>query len=146
MKIQKILVPIDFSEESLVALDYAIEFAKAFDAVIDLMHSYQINPGALVPYGPAIPVDIYEDLRHAATVELQKVQKRAQEAGVESHLHLSQDVPASAIVDAAKELSSDLIVIGTRGLTGLKHILLGSVAERTVRYAPCPVLTVGHEA
>jgi nucleotide-binding universal stress UspA family protein len=144
MKIERILVPVDFSESSSVAVGHAIEFAKAFDSKIDLLHSYQIQPSAVVPYQVAFPAGIFEELREAAKEQLGKVSDRVTAAGVECHMHLSQNLPSSAIVDAADELSADLIVMGTRGLTGLKHIALGSVAERTVRTAPCPVLTVGH--
>ena len=145
MKIEKILVPVDFSESSSVAVDHAIEFAKVFGASIDLLHSYQITPSAVVPYQVAFPAGIFEELREAAKEQLAKVTAKVESAGVEGRMHLSQNLPSAAICDAAKDLSSDLIVMGTRGLTGLKHIALGSVAERTVRSAPCPVLTVGHD-
>lgn len=143
MQIQQILVPIDFSESSREAVEQAIEIAVSFGSEIHLLHSYQINPGGMMPYGPALPVDLYDSFRSGATEELAKVRDRVVDAGIGCKMHLSQDVPSSAIVNAAKELSVDLIVMGTRGLSGLKHVLLGSVAERTVRHAPCSVLTVG---
>jgi nucleotide-binding universal stress UspA family protein len=143
MQIERILVPVDFSEDAREAVDHAIEFAQSFGSEIHLLHSYQINPGGLMPYGPSLPVDFYDGLRAGAGEELAKVRDRVVEAGLTCEMHLSQDIPSSAIVSAAKELSADLIVMGTRGLSGLKHVLLGSVAERTVRFAPCPVLTVG---
>lgn len=142
MKISRILVPVDFSEHSAAAVEQAIEFAKAFDAEIDLLHSYQIGPGTVTPYGPAFPPNLYEELRVAASNQLAKVSDKVRAAGIEVKAHLSHDVPSYAIIEAAKSLSSDLIIMGTRGLTGLKHVVLGSVAERTVRGAPCPVLTL----
>jgi nucleotide-binding universal stress UspA family protein len=60
--------------------------------------------------------------------------------------HLREANPSDAILDVAREIDADLIVMGTRGLTGLKHVLLGSVAERTLRLAPCSVLTVKSES
>lgn len=143
MKIERILVPVDFSECSREAVDHAIDIARIFGSEIHLVHSYQINPGGLMPYGPTLPVDVYDGLRAAAGEELAKVRDRIVDADVPCQVHLSQDVPSSAVVGAAKELGADLIVMGTRGLSGFRHVLLGSVAERTVRFAPCPVLTVG---
>ena len=99
-------------------------------------------PGAWFPYGPAFPASIYEGVREAAKDRIRKLHERVEAAGVASKMHLSSDVPSYAVEEAAKELDVDLIVMGTRGLTGLKHVVLGSVAERTVRFAPCPVLTV----
>ncbi|MBW2387270.1 MAG: universal stress protein [Deltaproteobacteria bacterium] len=144
MSMKRILVPVDFSATSAAAVEYAIEFAKAFDAEIDLLHSYQINPGAITPYGPVLPDALFDSLRAAASEQLEKVHGQVRAAGVEAKTHLSNNVPSYAIVDAAQELSSDLIIMGTRGLTGIKHVFLGSVAERTLRHAPCPVLTVNH--
>ena len=146
MKINRILVPVDFSESSESAVEHAIEFAKAFGSEIDLLHSYQITPGSVLPYDAAFPPSIFDDLRSAATEQLTKVRDRVQAAGVECKMHLSQEVPSHAIQQAADELKADLIVMGTRGLSGLKHVVLGSVAERTVRIAPCPVLTVNQKS
>lgn len=144
MNFKRILVPIDFSEISMATLEHAVDFAKTFDAEIDLLHSYQIPSIAMTPYGMAYSSDLYQNVRLAASEQLQKVCDRVQSAGVEATMHLSQDVPSAAIAEAARKLGSDLIIIGTRGLTGLKHVVLGSVAERTVRTAPCPVLTLNH--
>jgi len=143
MRIERILVPVDFSECSREAVDHAIDIARIFGSEIHLVHSYRLNPGGIMPYGPTLPVDVYDGLRASAGEELTKVRDRVVDADVHCEIHLSQDVPSNAVVNAAKELRVDLIVMGTRGLSGLKHILLGSVAERTVRFAPCPVLTVG---
>jgi nucleotide-binding universal stress UspA family protein len=71
---------------------------------------------------------------------------RRRAAGVLAETHLVEFAAWEAIVETAKQIKADLIVMGTRGLTGLKHALLGSVAERTLRFAPCPVLTVKDES
>jgi nucleotide-binding universal stress UspA family protein len=144
VSIKKILVPVDFSESSATAVEHAIEFAKAFDAEIDLIHSCHANPAVITPYGSVFPGNLFDSLRAAASEQLEKVRDQVRAAGIEATTHLSDNVPSCAIVDAAQELSSDLIVMGTRGLTGLKHVVLGSVAERTVRHAGCPVMTVNH--
>jgi universal stress protein A len=142
MTLNRILVPVDFSPSSAAAVEYAIEFAKAVGAEIDLLHSYQINPGAITPYGPVFPDSLFDAIRSAAAEQLAKVYDQVHASGIKAKTHLSCNVPSYAIVDAAEELSSDLIIMGTRGLTGLKHVFLGSVAERTLRHAPCAVLTV----
>ena len=145
MKVEKILVPMDFSDHSRQALEQAVGLAKTFGASIDLLHSYRINYSGVMPYGADFPAAIYEDIRNHATSELTKAHDGVREAGVECQMHLSQDEPSHAIARTAEELSSDLIVMGTHGRTGLAHIALGSVAERTVRTAPCPVLTINHD-
>jgi nucleotide-binding universal stress UspA family protein len=143
LSIKRILVPVDFSDSSEHAVDHAIEVARTFGAKIDLFHSYPSAPGSITPYGPVLPEGIYQAYRDSAEARISEVRDRVRDAGVEVSAHLSSDVPSVAIVEAAKTLEADLIVIGTRGLSGLKHVLLGSVAERTVRSAECPVLTVG---
>ncbi len=147
MRIKTILVPVDFSAHSRKALDYAVHLAKAFDAEIHLLHCYQVNPGSLSPYGPVLPEEFTRELRTAAATRLEEWCGRAKREGVTTHPELSAVFPSEAISRMAGELDADLVVIGTRGLTGLKHVLLGSVAERTVRTSPCPVLTVkDHDA
>ena len=122
LEIHRILVPIDFSEHAAAALDAAISLAKPFGARIDLLHCYQIHVGGVSPYGLVIPESLDREVREAAEREPACLQM---------------------ILGArAEELGADLIVMGTRGLTGLRHVLLGSVAERTLRMAPCPVLTL----
>jgi nucleotide-binding universal stress UspA family protein len=142
MKVERILVPLDFSDHSERALTSAIEFAKKFSAAIDLLHSYRISYSGILPFGDVFPAALYADVRKHAAEELSKAHQSVQDAGVACATHLSEDEPSHAIVAAAEELSSDLIVMGTHGRTGLEHIALGSVAERTVRAAPCPVLTI----
>ena len=80
----------------------------------------------------------------AAARRLEEWREKAAADGVEAEARLSANLPSMGITDAATEEKADLIVMGTRGLSGIKHVLLGSVAERTLRTAPCPVLTVKH--
>lgn len=142
MKIEKILVPLDFSEHSERALERAIEFGKKFDAALELLHSYRINYSGVMAFADVIPAGLYEDIRNHAGEELNKARDRVRKAGLECGMHLTEDEASHAITTAAKDLSADLIIMGTHGRTGLAHIALGSVAERTVRTAPCPVLTI----
>jgi universal stress protein A len=139
---QRILVPIDFSEHSERALEMARDLAKAFDAKLLLLHCYQVSPGAVSPYGIVLPENFDREVREAAARRLDEWRDKASADGVDAEAHLSSTFPSMGIVDAAVEEKADLVVMGTRGLSGLKHVLLGSVAERTLRTAPCPVLTV----
>jgi nucleotide-binding universal stress UspA family protein len=89
-----------------------------------------------------IPESFDRECREAAERETKQWAEKAKAAGIEVKTTVTPSAPADAITLAAEETGADLIVMGSRGLTGLKHVLLGSVAERTLRTAPCPVLTV----
>lgn len=142
-QIQNILVPVDFSDHSARAVEMAVDVAKAFGgATVHLLHCYQIQPVGVSPYGIVVPEAFDRDIRDAASQKLAEWRDKAASDGVETRAHLSS-LPASlAIQDAVTEVGADLVVMGTRGLSGIKHVLLGSVAERTLRTVSCPVLTV----
>jgi nucleotide-binding universal stress UspA family protein len=140
--IQKILVAVDFSKHSDHALDTAIEFAKTFGAELDVIHAFDLPIPLMTPYEVAVPDSYLNEARTAAARKLAAAAERVAGAGVRGTSHLREVPAAAAIADAAREIGADLIVMGTRGHTGLKHIVLGSVAERTLRIAPCSVLTV----
>ncbi len=141
-RFQKILVPIDFSDHSSAALDLAIDLARSYGATLHLLHCYPIDPGAISPYGLVLPEGFDRDVREAAGRELAPWAEKASAAKVAVEEHLSSMFPAEAIARRAEEIGADLIVMGTRGLSGLRHVLLGSIAERVLRLAHCPVLTV----
>lgn len=144
MKIKKILVPLDFSSHSAKAARVAVEFAKTFGAEVHLLHVYSLPVGVVGPYDYQIPASILAEMRESAARRIdQEVQKLSKE-GVKVSGVIAEGVPTQAIVETADRIGADLIAMGTRGLTGLKHVILGSVAERTIRHARCPVLTV-HE-
>lgn len=142
MQIKKILVPTDFSEHADHALDTAARLARPFGASLYLLHVVQLPVLAVNPEAPAVPITFWQDLREHAKKRLVPLQKKLQEQGLRCEIDVIEDVPGFAIPAAAERIHADLIVMGSRGLTGLKHVLLGSVAERTVRGAACPVLTV----
>lgn len=142
MSFRKILVPVDFSDSSARALETARELAKALGSKLLLLHCYQVNPGAVSPYGIVLPEGFDREVREAAAKHLEEWRDKAAADGVEVDAQLTSTFPSMGIVDTATEENVDLIVMGTRGLSGIKHVLLGSVAERTLRVAPCPVLTV----
>jgi len=144
MEIRRILVPVDFSDHSQDALDLAVGLAKTFDAQLHLLHCYQINPQSIAPYGIIIPETFEHDIRMAALQRLSEWREKTSAQGIRVQEHITAHFPAEEIAAMADHLHCDLIVMGTRGLSGLKHVLLGSVAERTIRLAKCPVLTVKH--
>ncbi|MFI5315318.1 MAG: universal stress protein [Myxococcota bacterium] len=142
MEIAKILVPTDFSADAEAAIGTAIALAKGFGASLHLLHVVQ---PPIQPVGPEMavtPVTFWRELHDAATKRIARSKQRADAVGVRCDVEVVEDIPGFAIAAAAERAHADLIVMGSRGLTGLKHVLLGSVAERTVRYAACPVLTV----
>ena len=144
MSFRRILVPVDFSDHSVRALEIARELAKTFGSKLVLLHCYQVNPGSVSPYGIVLPESFDREIREAAARRLEEWREKAAADGVDAEARVSANLPSMGITDAATEEKADLIVMGTRGLSGIKHVLLGSVAERTLRTAPCPVLTVKH--
>jgi nucleotide-binding universal stress UspA family protein len=143
--IRKILAAVDFSEYSDPVLDAAVGFARQFDAELHLVHAFDVRVPLvtpLTPYGTSASPGAIEEMQEEAATKLDDLGRRASAQGVAATPHVLGAPAASAIVDLAEELEADLIVMGTRGRTGLKHVLLGSVAERTMRHAPCWVLAV----
>jgi len=141
-KLKKILVPIDFSNLSKDALPYALLLAGHFGAELLLLHIVE-----------QFPIDslLGRELTHQTTVPLMKqaeadlermVRELGEASGVKATAVVRGGTPFAEICDAAKTGSADLIVLTTHGYTGLKHVWLGSTAERVVRHAPCPVLVV----
>jgi len=146
MRIDTILVPTDFSTHADRALDYAIGLAKVFSARIHLVHAYHLPVQVALPEQVIVPNDFWDQVRDAAAAQMEGSLARVTAAGVACDAELLPDAAAPAVVEAAARGGADLIVMGTRGLTGMKHVVLGSVAERVVRLAPCPVLTLREDA
>ena len=141
MKIDTVLVPTDFSANAERSLAKAIQFAKVFGAQIDLLHIYDI-PDLPAAYDVVFPDQVSAGIRRAAYEKLETLRDRATKEGIEASIHFVFGVPSRVIAQHAEKAKIDLIVMGTRGLGAIKRGFLGSVAERTVRTAPCPVLTV----
>ena len=139
---ERIVIAVDFSEYSRKAVDAGLELARQFGARVDLVHAFELPFPVLTPYEVAMPDNFVGDARSAGKRELDALAQELANEGVEVAAHMRDGPPDIAIVELAEELAADLIVIGTRGNTGLKHVLLGSVAERTLRGASCPVLSV----
>jgi len=143
--VTRVLVPIDFSEPADAALQYAASLAVKVGASLHLLHVFEdpyLGGGA---FAAEMYVPVPQDLRETLLADA-KQQLAARLATLDEQFHATADVytgpTARAIADYATTNDIDLIVIGTHGRGGMAHLLLGSVAERVVRTAPCPVLTV----
>ena len=150
IQMKRILVPTDFSEYSKLPVKYACAFAEMFGAELHVVHVLQ-DLVALVPEpGLAFlpPGDFLRELQESAQAALAKIPDADWARGKTIVRATRQGPPFLEIVRYAKENEIDLIVLGTHGRGGLAHVLMGSVAEKVVRKAPCPVLTVrpdGHQ-
>jgi nucleotide-binding universal stress UspA family protein len=146
----KIVAATDFSEDSNLALGFAQELALKFSADVVLLHVDQpLAPVMMTPeLGPSMDVGamgrIAEEQRMLAQKELDKIAGKLREAGLKVKVQLKVGSPFLEILHTAQSENADLIVLGTHGRTGLAHVLMGSVAERVVQKAPCPVLTIRH--
>ena len=143
--IQRILVPTDFSPASDIALQYAIDLSQRLSARIHLIHVVDDASFATVypdgGYVPDLP-ELRARLISEWTSHLQSAVTRCAAAGIVTTSEVLVGGPARTIAEAAASRGSDLIVMGTHGRGALAHFFVGSVAERVVRTAPCPVLTV----
>lgn len=139
--IRSILVPVDFSPASEAALKLALDVAQRFDASVTILHVYGI-PAYAFPEGFVLAPDVLTKFAAGAQDAVEKLRARYESAGVPLRAVSAPGIPDQEIVERAKAERVDLVVMGTHGRTGLKHVLLGSIAERVVRLSPCPVLTV----
>jgi nucleotide-binding universal stress UspA family protein len=140
MTAQHILVPTDFSEHADYALDYAIELAKVLQAHLTVLHVFHLSPLALGEAPPAVLADTLAAMEANVQHQTQMALARVQEAGLQGDSAIVEGIPFQVIINTAESMDVDLIVMGTHGRTGLTHALMGSVAEKVVRLAPCPVL------
>jgi nucleotide-binding universal stress UspA family protein len=144
--LKRILVPTDFSKSSANALMYGVAFATRFGAELYLLHVVQdlalFIPEAVMVTPPLLPP--VEQFITAARAALERAVQDLARPEVRIHPEVAEGVAFEEILRFARERDVDLIVMGTHGHTGLAHLFLGSVAEKVVRRAPCPVLTVRH--
>jgi universal stress protein A len=142
---KKILVCTDFSENSVPARILAIEYAKAFKAELILLHVVNSRLLGYPTFADRIPVDmalVQQNIEEGVTEELELLLNDSRRDLSDITAYSRSGAPAEEIVHFADEESVDLIVMGTHGWTGVKHMILGSTAENVVRTANCPVLTV----
>jgi universal stress protein A len=140
VRVEKIILPFDFSECSQQALNYAISFARNFNSKILLLHVM-----ALSPYVPEIAISMESDqvgLKKKLDEKVRSEVLKIKEQGIEAEGFCVIGEPHSEIIEFTEKEDADMIIMGTHGRTGLTHILLGSTAERVIERAPCPVLTL----
>jgi universal stress protein A len=140
---KRILVPVDFFADSVEAIRVAAELCQSFDGKLELIHVHDPQPYALPDGFSMVDEVLLQKVTSGLQEQLDLARRQALEAGAAAveALLLYGRVATEIAVHAAKG-RFDLIVMGTQGRTGIKHLILGSVAERVVRLAPCPVLTV----
>lgn len=136
----RLLLATDGSQGSAVAADYAFALARSWGASLTVMKVLEFQPG-LDPENPVNQLYLTE-LMKQATSELVSLKARAVDRGISAHTRIATGIPSEEVLSVATGEDPDLIVVGTRGKTGLAHVLLGSTAERIIRRASCPVLAV----
>lgn len=139
-KLKRILVPLDFSDCSKKALQYAVAFARQFGATLSLL--YVIQP--YYPVSEMVPMDgelFDRHMRESSETEMSALRKSLDPA-LKPSATIRYGTPHVEIVRAARDLKCDVIILSTHGRTGLSHVLMGSTAERVVRHANCPVLVL----
>lgn len=134
-RFDKILCPVDFDQNSLLALGLATELAQERKAALYLMHVVAMPPGPEV----ALP---FGKMETAARTKLEKLAREKVGSAARYEVDIAMGDPGVEVVQWAKRMGADLIVMATHGRKGLRRLALGSVTERVVREAPCPVLTV----
>jgi len=143
MEIRHILAPTDFSDHSKKALAYAFGLAKHFGAKLSILHVVEIPPYPVEGYAPpTLAATFLDDLERQAKEELAQLLPEAEAEKVEVTRAVVIGSPYRKILETAEAEGVDLLVMATAGRTGISRLVLGSVAERVVRHAACPVLTI----
>jgi nucleotide-binding universal stress UspA family protein len=140
--IERILVPLDFSENTPALLDWASHLAEEHSSKVILLHAYTPARGVPAARGRISAARLLGQRAIEAEEQLAEHAAPLRTRGLAVETAVCEGYAATVIIEEAARLEVDLIVIGTHGLSGLKHLLLGSIAERVVQKAPCPVLTV----
>ncbi len=134
-RFSKILCPVDFESNSIAALGIAGELAQERKAALDVLHVVPI------PLGPEVAIP-FDKLEGRARSRLERLARQKLDSKLRCALHVRTGDPAGEVIRLAEQTGADLIVMATHGRRGLTRFVLGSVAERVVREAPCPVLTI----
>ena len=150
IKIEKILFPTDFSEHSTHAFGYALSFAKEYGARLYMLHVVEDVQYLANAYMFDVPImPSFADMEQSRLTEMQEfIDREASDEAIEIEKAIRHGRPFIEIIQTARDENVDLIVIATHGRSGLEHVFFGSTAEKVVRKAPCPVLSIrlpGHE-
>lgn len=140
--ISNIVVGTDFSESAAYALDYAIQLATQLQAKLTVVHVYELPVYSMPDGAIMVTAEMAARVADAAQGQLDQLVQQKARQGVTVKGVLRQGTAWQEMDDVAKKERADLIVVGTHGRRGLSHMLLGSVAEKIVRTASCPVLTL----
>ena len=147
LPIRRILFPTDFSESAEHAWSFALQFAQDFAAEVHVLHVVAPPPRLTEAYSLNLdPEKFTAALTAEAQTSLERLLERSKSRNLVFQREVRIGVDFHEIIDYARKHQIDLIVMATHGRTGLAHALVGSVAEKVVRKAPCPVLTVKHPA
>ncbi len=141
----RIVLPTDFSDDATLALEHAVELLSGEPSECELVLVHVLHtPALLAPMvGDIAMRQVFVDqAREKATEGLEELAEQLRAEGHEVKTRVFEGDPAGMLADTARDCEASMIAMGTRGLTGLKRIVQGSVADRTVRHASCPVLTV----
>ena len=140
---EKILIAVDFSENSAYAFDYALTLAQQFGSHLSIMHVINEPVDLRGFYVPHISFEQLEkEIEAGATTMMEKFCRERLDNFSAYETSIVSGIPYEEILRKAKEIDASLIVLGTHGRTGIDHIIFGSTAERVVRAAACPVLTI----
>ena len=144
--VRRILVPVDFSKHAEAVVAWAAHLAEEHGSEIVLLHVYHLPVEFQQMEGAYLPGDFWNSVKEDAKQQLESLGDQLRAQGLSVTEITREGYPATVIEEEVERRQADMIVIGSRGRTGLKHMLLGSIAERVVQKAPCPVLTVkAHE-
>ena len=146
INLKRILVPTDFSESARHALLYGTSFAREYEGELLLLHVVEnLTVGYASDLFPVPMAEVFDEISGYAKAELAKLGAEVRQKGIAVRELVVQGKPSAEIVRVAREETADMIVLGTHGKGMLDKALFGSTAERVIRRAPCPVLTVGLE-
>lgn len=137
----KILLPTDGSEDAEVAVEHAVSIAEKYDAELHVLYVADVRVDSTTNMWP----NILEELEEVGEEATGEIVEQAEEAGVGAFAEVARGIPHNEINKYSRENNIDLIVMGTRGRTGVDRILLGSVTEKIIRTSETPVMTVGRE-
>ena len=137
--IAKILLAVDFSAHSDRAVAVAADLAARVSASVDVIHAFDV-PSEYNPYLSTVGTELERKIEEGVSERLGRIRQKLESRGIRANVHVRRGRPDTVIAETAKQIGCQLIAMGTRGQSGVAHVLLGSVAERTLRAAPCAVL------